>query len=217
MSIDIDLMVFDLDGTLVDSKQDLANSVNHALETMGFEKVQDQIIFDLIGEGLRELLAKSFKTHDDNILDEAIPTFRSHYREHLLDNTKLYPGVDDVLKHFNIKKALVTNKPEGFSRTILERLHISSYFDMVLGVDNVENRKPHPEPLLKTLDFFGVQKERCLVIGDSNLDIEMGKGTGTLTCGVTYGFRDRKDLEEAGADYIIDDIKELKTLINKKG
>lgn len=213
MSLDIELLVFDLDGTLVDSKQDLANAVNHTLEKMGSEKIDDKFIFGLIGEGLRELLAKSFNTHDDSLLDEAIPTFRAYYREHLLDNTRLYDGVRETIEALGKKKALITNKPEGFSRTILERLGILPFFDLVLGVDSVENRKPHPEPLLKALDFFHTSREKCLVIGDSNLDIEMGKAGGTLTCGVTYGFRGREELEESGADYIIDTIGELKELV----
>jgi phosphoglycolate phosphatase len=214
MSINIELLVFDLDGTLIDSKQDLANSVNFTLDKMERKKIKDETIFGFIGDGLRELLARSFGTHEDKILDMAIPIFRAHYREHLLDNTRLYPGVRDVLEYFKLKKiSLITNKPEAFSKTILERLNISSYFNLVLGSDSVENKKPHPEPLLKALDVLGVSKERCLMIGDSKMDIDMGKEAGTLTCGVTYGLRGGEELALAGADYIIDRILELKGLV----
>lgn len=209
----IDLLVFDLDGTLIDSRQDLANSVNFTLEKMGWKKVKDEIIFGFIGDGLRELLARSFRTYEEKIIEEAVPVFRSHYREHLLDNTRLYPGVKEILEYFKEKKiALVTNKPCGFSTTILERLNISSYFDLVLGSDSVLNKKPHPEPLFKVLDSLRVSKKRCVMIGDSSMDIEMGKEAGVITCGVTYGLRERKELVEAGADHIIDEIGELKGL-----
>ncbi len=147
----------------------------------------------------------------------AFTIFRSYYKEHLLDNTELYPGVREVLNELAwLRKALISNKSEQFVKKILKGLKIDSYFDIAIGGDSLPNKKPHPDSVNLVIEKIKVDKEDTLFVGDSSVDIETGKRAGVWTCGVSYGYGDQRELVKSGADWIIEEFSELKGLIKRR-
>ena len=208
-----ELIIFDLDGTLIDSSEDIAWAVNKTLRQMGFAELSYQAIKERIGWGVKVLLEKGLPEERHNLLEEAREIFMGYYSGHLLVKTKLYPDVADVLRHFKNKKlAVATNKPLNLTQKILDGLSISDYFKKIVGGDNVQNKKPAPEAIEIILKELNASPKETVFIGDSMIDIEAGKKAEVITIGAAYGFRGRHELEAAGADVIIEDIKELISL-----
>ncbi len=206
----VDLLIFDLDGTLVDTRQDLTNSVNCARTGLGLPPMSLSDVMALVGDGIRNLLKRSLPKAEAARVDEAFALFRGHYRDHLLDVSDFYPNVKDVLRHFRDKKmAVASNKPEEFSRKIIEELEPNGLFQLVLGGDSLPVMKPHPEPILEILKRLGVPSQGAVMIGDSPADIVAGRAAGVLTCAVTYGYREEGLLLESHPDFLIRDIREL--------
>jgi phosphoglycolate phosphatase len=146
-------------------------------------------------------------------LESALEFFRQYYREHLLDFSTLYPGVREILIHFQTKKmAVISNKPTEFTRAILAGLKVDKFFQLVLGGDSLPIMKPSPEPILYVLSELNVPPDRAVIIGDGATDIQAGKLAGILTCGVTYGFRSREIIENSQPDFFIDFILELRNI-----
>jgi len=211
----IELLIFDLDGTLVDSRRDLTNAVNHVRQNYRLSALEVDTVTTYIGNGQRKLLERSLPKKLWVKIEEASHLFREYYNEHALDNTSLYPGVKEILHYFRNKKmAVVSNKPEGFSKSILKGLRVDSYFTLILGGDTIKIRKPHPEPILQVIRRLKKETELTALIGDSPIDIEAGRQAGVLTCAVTYGFRSRELLLKSKPDFIIDDIRGLKKIFN---
>src|SRR3972149_1085297 len=149
----IDLLIFDLDGTLVDTRADLTAAVNHTLEKLALPPLSMEQVCRYVGDGLETLLSRALGLQHGDLVDNAVRLFRDYYGLHLLDRTRLYPGVRETLEHFRGKrKAIVTNKPLAFSERILAGLEIESHFEVILGGDSTVQRKPHPEPALKVTD-----------------------------------------------------------------
>lgn len=148
-------------------------------------------------------------------LDAGLAAFMDYYGEHLLDRTRPYPGVEEVLKRFYSARplAVITNKPEGFSRKILDGLELTGYFREILGYDSVDKKKPHPEGILRVLSDWGVEPSRAVMVGDSDHDVLAGKAAGCVTVAASYGFRPLEELTAAGPDYLIHDIRELLALV----
>ena len=213
--LDIRLMIFDLDGTLIDSKNDIADSVNYTLKSLHLPALENSLIYAYVGNGVLPLLEKVIsRSNVETNLDDALKIFRKHYEEHLLDSTRLYPGVMEILKHFSdVNMGLVSNKPERFANKILKGLKVNCFFPVVIGGDTLKTKKPDPEGINMIRDRFSVDPHETVIVGDAGVDIESGKKAGIHTCGVSYGLRDRSELIEAGADKIIDDIRELKNYI----
>ena len=214
--IEADLICFDLDGTLVDSAQDLAEATAQSLRALGIKPPSFEEIISHVGGGARGLLRGSMGGEaTDERVEAGLKAFMVFYDEHLLDNTRPYPGAREVLKHFFNKKtlALVTNKPDGFTVKILEGLGLSGFFEEVLGYDSVEQKKPHPEGILRVLTSTGIEPSRAVMVGDSPYDVLAGRGAGVVTVGATYGFKPLGELTASGPDHLIDDIRELTTLI----
>ncbi|MFQ5840298.1 MAG: HAD family hydrolase [Candidatus Methylomirabilales bacterium] len=206
----VDLILFDLDGTLVDSLADLTAAVNHTLREYGRFPLDPCLVREYVGDGVRKLMERSLAGEDPASLDRAVAQFRTYYGSHLLDHTRLYPGVAEVLQHFTEKvKAVVTNKPQEFSLKILEGLGIAQHFAMVVGGDSGQEQKPHPQPAQHILTGLGVGAARTAMVGDSPVDIEMAKRAGLFACAVTYGLRSREELQAAGPDLLLDDLREL--------
>ncbi len=213
--LDIRLIIFDLDGTLIDSKNDIADSVNYTLKNLHLPAVQNSIIYSYVGNGVLPLLEKVIsRSNKKSNLEDALKVFRKHYEDHLLDTTRLYPGVMEILKCFSdVNMGLVSNKPEGFAKKILKGLKVDCFFPVVIGGDTLKTKKPEPEGVNMIMDRFGADLHETIIVGDGGVDIKTGKEAGIHTCGVSYGLRDRSELVEAGADIIIDDIRELKNYI----
>lgn len=206
----VDLLIFDLDGTLADTRADLRDAVNNALQRLALPPLSMERVCEYVGDGVHTLLSRALGPEHRDIVDTGVRFFRAHYTVHLLDHTRLYPGVREVLNHFQEKrKAIVTNKPLDFTLRILKGLEIDAYFELVLGGDSTVERKPHPEPARKVLDTMGVSSHAAAVVGDSPADIEMAKHAGMYSVGVTYGLRPAAVLRAAGPDLLLDDLREL--------
>lgn len=214
--IPADLIIFDLDGTLIDSSQDIAWCANRTLAAFGHGEMDPSRIVGHIGWGVKPLLEKLMPEETPERITEARLKFLEIYGEHLVVETTLYPGVVDVLDQFTRlgkKLAVVTNKPEALAAGILEVMKLGGYFRLLLGGDSLPNRKPHPEPIEKVIKDLGGAPERTIVVGDSPVDCEAAKGAGAYAIGAAYGFRGRGELEAAGCDIIIDDFSSLKSVI----
>ena len=206
------MFIFDLDGTLIDSKVDIANSVNYTLKRLRLPELQNSLIYSYVGNGVLPLLEEALTTSNkkDSITD-ALKIFRAHYSEHLLDTTHLYPGVMEILEHFSgANMGVLSNKPERYVQKILKGLNVDRFFLLAIGGDTLKTKKPDPEGIQMILNRFGSDPAKIVIVGDGGVDIETGKKVGIHTCGASYGLRDRQELVDALAETIIDNIMELK-------
>lgn len=211
-------LLFDLDGTLVDSRADLATAVNLMLTELGEPALTEAAVIGFVGEGARLLVERSLKAAGqepaEDSIERALGIFMRHYGEHLLDRTTIYPGVGAALAALEaLPMGVITNKPYEFAVTMLRRLGLDRYFRIVLGGDSMPERKPSPMMLLEAARVCGVDPARTLMIGDSRIDIAAGRNAGMETCGFTGGFRGRDELRQAGADLLFDHFVELPQLV----
>ena len=206
--------MFDLDGTLVDTAQDITNALNFAIEPNDIKILTVEDTIKLIGEGISRLVEKILSVENMHLKSEIMNRFLEYYSEHLIEHSKEYPHVKETLENLTtIKKAVISNKREDLSKRLLEELGLSEYFDLIIGSDTTGERKPSPVPVLYVINKLGLSGDESIIVGDSNYDIEAGKKAGVKTVAVTYGYRPRESLREA--DYIIDDIRELIPLLNE--
>ncbi len=209
------LFLFDLDGTLIDSRADIAHSLNLALARMNLAPLHESRIADFVGEGVQILIERSLREiigrePESSQIHKGVAIFREEYGNHLLDCTCLRPNVKQALDCLAWARfAVVSNKPEIFSKRILEGLGVGDRFCIILGGDSTKNRKPDPESLLKAMDYCKALPSETAMVGDSAVDILAGKAAGVTTCGVRGGFRPQGELETAGCDLIITDLIEL--------
>lgn len=208
------LVIFDLDGTLVDTVQDITDALNYALQRHGIKSLTSRETMNIVGEGVSRLIEKALPIEKRQFKDEVIQRFIGYYSEHLTDKSREYPYIKETLENLTgFKKAVISNKREDFSRRALEELGLSKYFDLIVGSDTAGERKPSAVPVLYVISKLDASPEQSIIVGDSTFDIEAGKKAGIKTVAVTYGYRPREFL--TGADYIIDDIRELIPLIYK--
>ncbi len=213
-------LLFDLDGTLIDSKADIAVSINLMLNELGQAPLPLETVLGFVGEGVRLLVGRALQASlerepDETEIERALEVYFRHYREHLLDQTRLYPEVEETLAALShLPKAIVTNKPYDFTLTILKRLNLLSHFAVVLGGDSLPERKPAPLPLLEAARRCEVVPDECLMIGDSRFDILAGRAAGMKTCGYVAGFRGKAELVAAGADLLIERFGELPQILS---
>lgn len=209
------LFLFDLDGTLIDSKGDIASSVNLALARAGLSHLPPSRIASFIGDGVRKLVERSLLEvlngePGEPLVLRVMDLYLEEYGKHLLDTTRLLQGVEETLRSLDWAcLAVVTNKPERFSRQILDALGIGQRFRLVLGGDSTRLRKPDPAPLLEAMDRCGAISRDTVMVGDSAVDIRAGKAAGAVTCGIAETAVDRQKLEAAGCDLLISDMREL--------
>lgn len=214
MKKQVDLIMFDFDGTIVDSKDDIAASANHVLAARGLPRKDVDLVASYIGDGIHTLLRRVLEITGEDDISDAVKTFREHYWDHCFDRTIDYPGVRNMLERFHGKtKTIVTNKPKNFTDRILEGLGLADHFVLVVGGDGPYAKKPSPEAFEAVLEALSVPADRALVVGDSPNDVIGGRAAGCATCAVTYGLSDRAVLEAAAPDMIIDSILELQPKI----
>jgi len=213
----IQLVIFDLDGTLIDSRLDLVHSVNAALRHIGRPELPENVIASYVGDGAPVLIQRALggEKIDDAVVRKGLEFFLSYYREHKLDHTTVYDGIGEALASIQSssngiprKLAVLTNKPVIPSRAIVEALGLSPYFMQVYGGNSFETKKPDPEGARKLLEETGVPAERAVIVGDSHTDVETGHNAGLWTIGVTYGFAPQT-LEDASPDVVVDHPHEL--------
>jgi len=208
------LLVFDLDGTLVDTRQDLANAVNHALHSLGREPLSLSQLIAYVGDGARTLMQRALANGSAAEVEAGLRSFRAFYADHLLDHSRLYPGVVETLRHFaGRKKALLSNKPQEFVDAIMQRLQLADYFDMIIGGHPSRQLKPDPQPLRDLLEKLATPAATSLIIGDSENDLLAGRAAGLATCAVLSGYRPAETLLALQPDFAVQTLSELKNLI----
>jgi phosphoglycolate phosphatase len=204
------LLVFDLDGTLVDSKEDLANAVNVALESFDLPPLPNPVIYSYVGDGASALILRALPPEKADLLQEVLDRFLAYYRRHLLDTTRAYPGVVGALRKWAgiYRMAVLTNKGVAMSQEILSGLSLDGYFFEVRGGDSFGTKKPDPEGLLRILREGGVEAREAIMIGDSRNDVQAGRAAGAVTCGVTYGLG-ASGFAEHPPDFTVDRFPDL--------
>jgi phosphoglycolate phosphatase len=199
------LAVFDLDGTLVDSLDDLHASVNHALLALGLAPRSLAEVRGFVGEGARRLLERAVAPRQD-LLEAALAAWREHYEVHLLDRTRAYPGVEAALAGARRTLAVLTNKPAPMARRILEGLGLAPRFAAILGGGDAP-RKPDPAGLRTLMARAGATAGETVLVGDSRVDVETGRNAGVTVVAVTWGLGRQEEL--AGADAVVERAGEL--------
>jgi phosphoglycolate phosphatase len=206
------LVVFDLDGTLIDSSRDLAAAVNRALRRAapGAPALPEDVVRTFIGSGARVLITRSVAEAGlGQSVDDVLALFLEEYRRGLLDATRLYPGTEDALSRLRDRHlAVLTNKPGDMSRVILEGLGVKGRFFRIYGAGDVEARKPDPAGLRRIAEEAGVDVEEAVMVGDSGIDVRTGRAAGALTAGVTYGF-DADSFRDDPPDILVRSLTEL--------
>ena len=206
----VDLVMFDLDGTLADTGHDLADAVNFTRAHFDRGALPDQAIYAHVGRGVEHLLKHALPEESPNHFEDVMRVFLDHYEHHLLDRTVLYPGAREILEYFRDKwRVLISNKIERLAVAVVRGLGVVDQFDTILGGDSAAEKKPHPALLNLVLRRFQIPPGRALMVGDGDTDIDAGKGAGVITCGVTYGLGNKDDLIAAKPDFLIENLFQL--------
>lgn len=208
------LLIFDLDGTLIDSRLDLIHSVNATLREFKRPELPGDVVASYVGDGAPMLVRRAFgDPEDENFVKQALEFFLSYYREHKLDHTTLYPGIPESLRQIQSngserKMAVLSNKPVKPSRAIVEALGLANFFVRIYGGNSFETKKPDPLGVRTLLQETGTPPENAMIIGDSSIDVLTGRNASIATCGVSYGFAPHT-LCEAPPDIVVESPGEL--------
>ena len=209
----IKLLIFDLDGTLIDSLPDLVDAANHMRDSFGLPQFNPEEVRRLVGQGARSLVERALPGLAPEQVEKGLERFIAYNLAHIADKTRLYPGVVETLQALEgagYALCVLSNKNVALCREVLSRLGIERFFPSVCGADSLPFRKPSPEPVLALLRQYGVAAGECVLIGDSINDIAAGQGAGVVTVGCSYGYGELSEL--SGADYQVDDFQSLLNL-----
>lgn len=211
---DVRALIFDLDGTLIDSKLDLVHSVNAMLREMGRDELPVNTISGYVGQGAPLLVTRALGgVSSEEELQRALKFFLEHYEQHKIDHTSVYPGVREALEAMgHLPMAILTNKPIRISRRILSALNLSQYFRAVYGGNSFSTKKPDPLGARTILNEFDVAPERAMLIGDSEVDVQTARDAGTIAVAVNYGFGTH-DRTVHPADLYLDRLNHLPRLL----
>lgn len=206
----IELVMFDLDGTLANTAQDLTDAVNYTRAHFNLNLLPRSLVTAHVGRGVEYLLKHAVPEENPDHFQEIMRVFLAHYENHLLDKTVLYPNVHAVLDYFrNKRRVVVSNKIHRLTLAVLRGLGVDKEFDAILGGDSVAEKKPHPALLNHVLERFRIRATAAVMVGDGDTDIEAGRRAGVLTCGVTYGLGSTEELIAAQPDFLINDLGQL--------
>lgn len=209
--LEVDAIVWDLDGVLVDTEPDLKASFRAAAKAVGFGELTEEQVSNKIGGGAKKALESIFGDQKDRYAVEALAFFKDYYPKHSAVHSVLYPGVKETLEalHGTARFAVATAKIKTATLEILETLGIAHYFDYVVTADDMTRMKPDPQSIQMVQERFNVPPEKVVMIGDMATDIQAAHAAGSTGIGVTYGYGDKDDIIAAGADFIVDCPKEL--------
>jgi len=211
----IRLFLFDLDGTLVDSREDIARAVNAVLMKVGRNPLSMATVQQFVGDGVEALVERALRASADREPEAGqvragVELMIQEYERHLFDASCLYPGVRQTLDALHrAKMGLISNKLEALARRVLQGFHLAHHFSVVMGGDSLPQRKPDPAPLRAAMTRCDAQPWETVMVGDSRNDVLAGKAAGVTTCGFAGGFRGREELQAAGSDIIIDNFSDL--------
>lgn len=212
----MDLLIFDLDGTLIDSQLDLAHAVNATRGHMGMAPLPNETVYSYVGQGAPVLVRRSLgPSASDTDVERGLAYFLQYYREHMLDNTVLYTGVRESLDAFldaGKTMAVLTNKPVRFSEAIIEGLGLSRHFFRIYGGNSFEQKKPDPIGIDTLLRESGTGRDRTMMIGDSAIDIRTARNASVRAVGVTYGFQP-ETLKTDPPDILLDKLEDLVPIV----
>jgi phosphoglycolate phosphatase len=211
-----DVVLLDLDGTLLDTRRDLVASTNHVRATFGLTPLDAHEVERLVGHGARVLVKRALGTeHADVDEEEGVRCFLEHYGEHCLDHTQPYPGMGELVRSLSsqgVRCAVLTNKPEQLSRKILGGLGLLDALVTVVGGDTFPERKPHPRGVEHVLERCAADRSRAVLVGDSAVDVETARAAGIAMCGVLWGF-DPEGLRAPTLELVAADAAELARII----
>jgi phosphoglycolate phosphatase len=208
-----DLMIFDLDGTLIDSSTDIIAAANFTRRALDLPPMADKEIIGLVGDGTDRLVERFVGLEHQHLFSEALAIFITHYEAHLLDNAALYPGVTEVLDFFSHKKkVIVTNKRENMTRKMTDGFSLTARFDDIIGIGSTPFRKPDIRILLPLLARFRVDPNRAVIFGDGIADLELAKNAGIKSCAMLNGFTPREVLLALKPDFTCEHLREIKTM-----
>lgn len=212
----LELIIFDLDGTLVNSVPDLTDALNIVLSLTGDEMFTEVQVKKMVGSGIRKLLEDaSKKVGYTESLDELVSLFKNQYNKNIVNKTSPYQGVKEILEQLpRFKKVVLSNKLDEFTKKVVTNVGIASHFDLILGANtSLYASKPSAEGVQFILNKLQIKPENAIMIGDSTHDIHAAKSAGVATCSVTYGYRSRAVLEKESPDFIIDHILDFLKII----
>jgi phosphoglycolate phosphatase len=218
--VSIDLLIFDLDGTLIDSKLDIACAVNATRAHMGMGPLEMDRISSYVGHGAPVLVRRALGPDaTETAVQDGLQFFLEYYREHKLDYTRLYPGVReslDRLREARKRLAILTNKPVAVSRSIIEGLGLRAHFFQVYGGNSFEFKKPSPIGVEKLMAEAGKDRAATVMVGDTAVDVETARNAGVRSCGVRYGFAP-ESLNDPPPDMLIDRMEQLADWVLSEG
>ena len=211
------LILYDLDGTLADTRRDIIEAVQHMLNVTELPSMEASQIEKYVGLGVHHLISGAMRTEDVKKVEKGIKIYRDYYTAHMLDHTKLYPGAVETLNYFKTRKqAVVTNKPNPYSRDILTALGVEKYFIEIIAADAGAPRKPDPTAVKKLMHIENVSAAETLFIGDSLIDIETAENAGVEIVVLTHGFGAENELKSASPAGVFQDFYRLLEFIKEK-
>lgn len=211
------LIIYDLDGTLVDTAEDITEAINAMLTQLSVSTLTRDQIRHHVGRGLHDLVGRCLNTRDPALLERGLQAFVAYYGEHMTDHSRLYPGARESLEHFKSRRQVIfTNKPNPYAKDLMDKLGVGGYFQEILAGGSAP-KKPDPSALLALMQRLNVKPEEALLVGDSLIDAQTGRNAGVFTVILGQGFEDRDALKAANPDVMVEDMPAFLQLAKEHG